>query len=229
MSITLLILIFICQVGVETKIWEWSPNKNYQESIVRVSVDPINNDASTYRTACGVHIGNKQVVTCAHIIDGRNKIYVSTHTQKKIYMKRIIGEDRTNDLVILECKDDINAPAALIAQRSCQFGDRLDIVALGGLSSLKNKRHFIAKAEIPTNQQIIFSNVCAIPGDSGGGVFNENGELCGIIKGGWFWFDGGVKSAIGENINVTWPARITNVTPIRNLLRQRRCVNCNNN
>ena len=64
----------------------------------------------------------------------------------------------------------------------------------------------------------IFADVPLLPGDSGGPVFNSNREVVGVISGGWFWYDAGVKLPNGSKIRPTWPARASNIDPIRVLM-----------
>jgi hypothetical protein len=49
-------------------------------------------------------------------------------------------------------------------------------------------------------------------------VFNSKKEVVGVISGGWFWWDGGVKAADGNALNATWPARASNLNPIQLLM-----------
>ena len=78
-------------------------------------------------------------------------------------------------------------------------------------------RHFTAVAASPTNSQTILADAPLLPGDSGGAIFNSDGELVGVISGGWFWWDGGVQTERGAPIHVTWPAKGCNVAPILSL------------
>ena len=47
----------------------------------------------------------------------------------------------------------------------------------------------------------------------------SGGALVGIVSGGWFWFEKGVKAQGGSSIQVTWPARACNVGAIQRLFK----------
>jgi hypothetical protein len=73
-------------------------------------------------------------------------------------------------------------------------------------------------ASPPSTIEKIFADVPLLPGDSGGPVFNSNQEVVGIISGGWFWWNSGVKSDNGSYVRTTWPARASNIGPIQNMV-----------
>ena len=80
-------------------------------------------------------------------------------------------------------------------------------------------RHVGSSAAVSTSKDTIFADLALISGDSGGPVFNDKGEVVGVISGGWFWWHSGVASANGFPAQTTWPARACNATPLRNLLK----------
>ncbi len=40
----------------------------------------------------------------------------------------------------------------------------------------------------------------------------------GVISGGWFWYNNGVKTEQGQPIQATWPARASNVAGLAELV-----------
>lgn len=58
-----------------------------------------------------------------------------------------------------------------------------------------------------------FCDILVAPGFSGGGVFNSDQKLCGIISGGWFWIQ---NTDSGKT--ATWPTRSGTIANIREML-----------
>jgi len=107
-----------------------------------------------------------------------------------------------------------------MAKDPIQSGDKLEFAGLGGGSKLDCCiRHFSAVASSPSSLEKIFADVPLLPGDSGGPVFNEKHEVVGIISGGWFWWNSGLMDKDGNaSIRTTWPARASNVGPLKTLM-----------
>ena len=107
-----------------------------------------------------------------------------------------------------------------MAKDPIKSGDKLEFAGLGGGSKLNCcSRHFSAKASSPSSLEKIFADAPLLPGDSGGPVFNSDHEVVGIISGGWFWWKSGLMANDGiASIRTTWPARASNVGPIRTLI-----------
>ena len=106
-----------------------------------------------------------------------------------------------------------------MANAPIKRGDRLELVGLGGGTNLTNcVRAFKSSASPPSSGDKIFADVPLLPGDSGGPIFNSRQEVVGVISGGWFWWDSGVTSPDGAMMRTTWPARASNVAPIRRML-----------
>ena len=108
---------------------------------------------------------------------------------------------------------------AELATSSVKRGDKLELVGLGGGTKLADcVRCFRAEASPPSTIEKIFADVPLLPGDSGGPVFNSQHQVVGIISGGWFWWDSGLKTESGAYIRTTWPARASNVGPLQSML-----------
>ena len=215
------------QVGKETDLWNWTKkNAPHHEAIVQVSAGE--------GTGTGVIISvdhEKKIkdgfegycLTAWHVIQdniGDSTIKVHYRNGRRAKGCRVVEYDSERDVALLWVwvPDDIR-PASL-ASKPISGGDELEFVGLGGGSELDSLRHFTAKASPPSGSERIFADVTLLPGDSGGPVFNKQHEVVGIISGGWFWYDGGVKTAEGSKIRATWPARASNIQPIRTLMAQ---------
>ena len=126
----------------------------------------------------------------------------------------VVSRDAENDIAVLKVWVPDGVEPARVSD-SVKAGDVVEFVGLGGsekdASVQKSLRHFRGVASGPTDAVRIYADLCLLPGDSGGPVFNQNNEIVGIISGGWFWFKANEKTT-------TWPARAANGKAIRKLL-----------
>ncbi len=213
------------QVGRDSGLWEWTKVAPHHEAIVQIT--------SGGGTGTGVVISvNKDkpikdgyegyCLTAWHVVqddNGAGKVRVKYRNGRKAKTCRVVQHDESKDVALLWIWVPNDIEPASLATDSIEGGDDLELAGLGGGSDLKCCiRHFSAVASPPSSKEKIFADVPLLPGDSGGPVFNEKHEVVGIISGGWFWFDGGVKTNAGFDIKTTWPARASNVGPIKNLM-----------
>lgn len=212
-------------VGKGSGLWKWTPVAAYHQSIVEVS--------TSGGSGTGVLISVEKdkpvrdgfegyVVTAWHVIqddivDG--KIKVTYRNNRRAKGCAVVQHDEDKDVAVLWVwvPDDIS-PANL-ATEPVKRGDKLELTGLGGGTDLSCcVRAFEAFASPPSTIEKIFADVPLLPGDSGGPVFNANHEVVGIISGGWFWWDSGLKTPDGSYIRTTWPARASNVGPIQTMM-----------
>ena len=213
------------QVGKDSGLWQWTDVAPHHQSIVQIT--------SGGGTGTGVVISiNKEkpikdgyegyCLTTWHVVqddNGAGEIKVKYRNGRKAKTCRVVQHDESKDVALLWIWVPADIEPAKVATESIKGGDVLELAGLGGGSDLKCcVRHFSAVASPPSSGEKIFADVPLLPGDSGGPVFNENHEVVGIISGGWFWYDGGVTLPNGSNINATWPARASNIDPIRVLV-----------
>jgi len=213
------------QVGRDSGLWEWTKVAPHHEAIVQIT--------SGGGTGTGVVISvnkNKPIkdgyegycLTAWHVVqddNGAGKVRVKYRNGRKAKTCRVVQHDESKDVALLWIWVPNDIEPASLATESIKGGDDLELAGLGGGSDLKCCiRHFSAVASPPSSGEKIFADVPLLPGDSGGPVFNEKHEVVGIISGGWFWFDGGVKTNAGFDIKTTWPARASNVGPIKILM-----------
>jgi len=215
--------VVLAQTGIETTLWTWTPPAIHHNAVVKVETE------SGSGTGVLVHVFKTRPVangfegiclTAEHVVDPKDKrIKVSYQNGKRAKNCKVLSKNKALDVALLWVwvPKDINP--VTIANSSLIIGETLEFCGLGGDSSLSQMRHFKSIAESPTTSDQIFASAPLLPGDSGGPVFNIDGELVGIISGGWFWYDGGVKSQSGKSVNVTWPARACHLDPINELLQ----------
>jgi hypothetical protein len=215
------------QVGKDTKLWQWTAGATHHSAIVQINcnggigtgvVIQVNKDKPVRDGFEGY------VLTAYHVVKedkGDHKIGIQFRNGRKSKGCSIVQFDEQSDVAVLWAWIPSEVTPAKIATDSVEEGDMLEFCGLGGGSELQCcLRHFSAKASCTSGPQKIFADVSLLPGDSGGPVFNERKEVVGIISGGWFWWDGGVKAADGNALNATWPARAANLSPIRLMMSE---------
>ena len=212
-------------VGEGTGLWDWSESGLHHESVVEITSDAgsgtgvliLADRKIAYKEG---HVG--YVLTAWHVIkndivDGRLKVRYRNRVETRDC--KVIRHSEEKDIAILRVWVPREIREARLASISIQRGDQLELVGLGGGTNLTHcVRAFRSSASPPSSIDKIFADVPLLPGDSGGPIFNAKQEVVGIISGGWFWWDSGVKSPDGAMMRTTWPARASNVAPIRQML-----------
>jgi hypothetical protein len=230
LSLSILILGIIsgsssAQIGQKSGLWKWTKKLPHHQSIVEVT--------SGGGTGTGVVISIDKdkpvkdgfegfVLTAWHVIQDDiedSKIKVSYRNGRRSKGCKVVQYDEQKDVALLWVWVPGDIPNAQLATKPIEGGAVLEFAGLGGGSDLKCCiRHFSAVASSPSSLEKIFADVPLLPGDSGGPVFNADHEVVGIISGGWFWWDSGIKTDSGFDIRTTWPARASNVGPIQTLV-----------
>ncbi len=210
------------QVGKDSGLWEWTPKD-------AAHLQPIVEISSNGGTGTGVIVSvdtTKPIkdgfegycLTANHVVqddNGKGDIKVRFRNGRKSKGCRVVQSDKEKDIALIWVWVPKGITPAKLAPQTIKGGDKIEFAGLGGGSTLDTLRSFSAIASPPSSGEKIFADVPLLPGDSGGPVFNADHEVVGIISGGWFWFDGGVKTASGSEIKTTWPARASNVSPIK--------------
>ncbi len=139
------------------------------------------------------YVGNGLFVTAYHVVDGADHIFVTDSLTKTTYPCSVVAVSQEDDIAILRTPFPVLTPKAKIAPSGVRSGDR--VTGWGYGQSYANdkppykRRGF--KGSVGSRGKIHSSATdnCysfdspAIPGDSGGGVFNSRGELVGPLFG----------------------------------------------
>jgi S1-C subfamily serine protease len=215
------------QVGKNSGLWKWTPISDHHHSIVEIS------SAGGVGTGVVVEIDSEKplkgghegyVLTAFHVVQddkGEGEIKVKYRNGKRAKKCRIVHADEQKDVALLWVWVPEGIPSSPVATDPIASGDELEFAGLGGGSQLNFIRHFAATASSPSSLEKIFADVPLLPGDSGGPVFNQQNEVVGIISGGWFWFNSGIKTPTGSSVRTTWPARASNVGPLQTLIAKK--------
>ena len=130
------------------------------------------------------------ILTCAHVVDGASTITVTIGD--KDYTATLVGEDTTSDIAVIKIDADGLTPATVGNSDSLKVGQSVMAVrnplgelggtVTGGMISALNRSVTIQGSSSVNTMSLIQMDASVSPGNSGGGLFNMNGELVGIVN-----------------------------------------------
>ena len=130
------------------------------------------------------------ILTCAHVVDGASTITVTIGD--KDYTATLVGEDTTSDIAVIKIDADGLTPATVGNSDSLKVGQSVMAVGnplgelggtvTGGMISALNRSVTIQGTSSTNTMSLIQMDASVSPGNSGGGLFNMNGELIGIVN-----------------------------------------------
>ena len=130
------------------------------------------------------------ILTCAHVVSGASNITVSIGD--KDYPATLVGEDTTSDIAVVKVDATGLTPATVGDSDSLKVGE--SVMAVGnplgelggtvtsGIVSALNRSVSIQGSSSVNTMSLIQMDASVSPGNSGGGLFNMNGELVGIVN-----------------------------------------------
>ena len=132
----------------------------------------------------GIIVGKNEIITCYHIVrnmDNETDVIISLNG------KRIIGKitkkDKGLDLALIEVEEEFNFYVPL--ETLFRVGERVYVVA----APMDFEDTFligrIANTVKWEGQELMVIDIKILSGCSGGGVFNWEGKLIGLISGSW--------------------------------------------
>ena len=129
----------------------------------------------------GFHIGNGNIVTNYHVIDGASAARIVTHDGKQ-HAVRIIGSDRNADISVLQINSSRytrlrfgNSDDVRVGQKAIAIGNPggLDFTVTQGIISSTDRKdekgNEYTQIDVPIN-----------PGNSGGPLIDSNGKVIGV-------------------------------------------------
>ena len=130
------------------------------------------------------------ILTCAHVVDGASNITVTIGD--KDYTATLVGEDTTSDIAVIKIDANGLTPATVGDSDSLKVGQNVMAVGnplgelggtvTGGMISALNRSVTIQGSSSVNTMSLIQMDASVSPGNSGGGLFNMNGELVGIVN-----------------------------------------------
>ena len=126
------------------------------------------------------------VVTNHHVIETAENIQITTNNNQT-YKAKVIGSDEQNDIALLKIETDDELPYAVFGDSdSTQIGEwvlavgnpfNLTSTVTAGIISAKSRN---LDPTGRTTQSYIQTDAAVNPGNSGGALINDKGELIGI-------------------------------------------------
>lgn len=194
-------------------------DKSVYLKLFPTSDDNVNVSSNTPASGTGFDItSNGLIVTNSHVINGATKISVRgiNGDFSKLYSAKLLTEDKNNDLAIIQINDptftSLGSIPFTIAARTSDVGS--SVYALGyPLKSVMGDEIKLTNGIISsksgfqgdvTSYQI---SVPLQPGNSGGPLFDANGNLVGVVN---------ARLTIGEN--VSYAIKVSYLTNLLDLL-----------
>ena len=128
------------------------------------------------------------VLTCAHVVSGATSVKVQLNGSDETYDATIVGEDSTSDIAVLKIEATGLTPAVIGDSDKLAVGETTVAVGnpLGTLSNTVTQGIVSAlnrQVTVEDNDMTLIQTDTSIsPGNSGGGLFNANGELIGVVN-----------------------------------------------
>lgn len=156
------------------------------------------------------------ILTNNHVINGANSVKVRLRDSTE-YDATIIGSDSDNDIALLKVNVTGLSPATFGDSNSLAVGDYVVAIGnplgeLGGTVTDGIISALARKVTIEDTQMTLLqTNAQVNPGNSGGGLFNANGELVGIVN---------AKQSATEVEGIAFAIPINNVLDILSDLKE---------
>ena len=128
------------------------------------------------------------ILTCAHVVSGATSVKVQINGSDQSYDATVVGADSTSDIAVLKIDATGLTPAVIGDSDKLAVGETTVAVGnpLGTLSNTVTQGIVSAlnrQVTVEDNDMTLIQTDTSIsPGNSGGGLFNANGELIGVVN-----------------------------------------------
>ncbi len=157
-----------------------------------VEQDPWLQEYVTEGAGSGIIIkSDGYIMTNHHVIAGAGTIYVSNRSDKadsdREYKATLVGVNKENDIAVLKIDAEGLAPVTYGNSDKVQPGDLAVIIGnpLGELGDTVSAGVISAKDRTVSiedrTMSLMQTDASVNPGNSGGGLFNESGQLIGVV------------------------------------------------
>ena len=128
------------------------------------------------------------ILTCAHVVSGATSVKVQLNGSDESYDATVVGQDSTSDIAVLKIDAAGLNPAVIGDSDALAVGEVAVAVGnpLGTLSNTVTDGIVSAlnrQVTVQNNDMTLIQTDASIsPGNSGGGLFNAEGDLIGIVN-----------------------------------------------
>ncbi len=152
---------------------------NYKDGVI--TLKSIGEDGSVIYNGTGFVIGEKIIATNYHLISMAKSIEGATADGKSIKIKGILDYDKETNIALLEINKKI--PVLSLGEfESLEFGSKVFLIGANQIGQIRAYPGKIINIGEPlTNIKVADSSIDAGDEASGGPVFNEKGQVVGII------------------------------------------------
>ena len=145
-----------------------------------------------------IHDG-KTIITNLHAVAGASKVSVHFADGRTIEAAGYMGMDEKRDLICIQIAERFKSGSYpdLAALEDLSIGQK--VVAIGspqGLTNTVSEGIISGVREFETGTKVIQTTASVSPGSSGGGLFNDQGQLVGITS--FLYIE-------GQNLNFAFP------------------------
>lgn len=152
-------------------------NSSSQEKIISETNEPKRSGTGFFVTKNGF------LITCHHVIENAEKVMVR-HKDKN-YKAKIIREDRHNDLALLKIEGTFPA-LSFSNKRTTALGQKVFTIgfpnpSIQGISAKLTKGEVSSISGYQDDPRLYQISVPVQPGNSGGALVNEKGEIVGVV------------------------------------------------
>ena len=170
-----------------------SVEESCADSVVEIRTESVQNDIRfgqfvSEGAGSGVIVtSDGYIATNNHVIDGASKISVTLASGKE-YPATLIGKDAKTDLAVIKINETSLKAATLGTSASLKVGEPVVAIGnplgeLGGTVTQGIISALDRQIEIDNEKMTLLQTDAAVnPGNSGGGLFNANGQLIGIVN-----------------------------------------------
>ena len=170
-----------------------SVEESCADSVVEIRTESVQNDIRfgqfvSEGAGSGVIVtSDGYIATNNHVIDGASKISVTLASGKE-YPATLIGKDAKTDLAVIKISETSLKAATLGTSASLKVGEPVVAIGnplgeLGGTVTQGIISALDRQIEIDNEKMTLLQTDAAVnPGNSGGGLFNADGQLIGIVN-----------------------------------------------